>query len=274
MTDKQISPKLGGYVRVASIVGLLCSANLQAVQVDSELVILVDVSGSVNGSEHSAMMESIAQSFESSSVVDSVGNGVYGSIAATLVYWSSSSRQQVGVSWMEISDASSATQFANLVRASVRPFRGSSAIGSALTFAAEAFGSETGGSGNGFESTRQAITLYADGIDNNTPPRGTREENVQAARDAAIADGVDLISAIVVNNPRRDLETYYSSNVVGGQGTETGSVAMVDYGSGSQGDLEQSLSTTISGGTAAVPEPSTFVLVGLTGLFLLKRKRA
>lgn len=265
---------VGRHFRATALSSLLLTTLLPAIQVDSEVVLLVDVTGSVNRREHSAMMESIARSFESPSVIDSVSSGAFGKVAATLVFWSSQNRQAVGVSWMEVSDASSAAQFASLVRGAVRPFRGSSAIGSALAYAATSFGSETGGVINGFESTRQAITLFGDGIDNNTPPRGSRVQNVRNARDSALASGVDEISAVVLNSNRRDLESYYSANVIGSTGPDAATVTMVNQDEASQLALEASLAKIVSGiNVTSVPEPSSLLFLGLSSLLLLKRNR-
>lgn len=274
MTKTKSPFNLGGRFRATALSGLLLTSLLPAAQVDSEIVLLVDVTGSVNRREHNAMMESIARSFESASVINSVSSGAFGKVAATLVFWSSQNRQAVGVSWMEISDATSAAQFASLVRGAVRPFSGSSAIGSALAYAAASFGTETGGADNGFQSTRQAITLFGDGIDNNTPPRGSRVQNVRDARDNALSSGVDEISAVILNNSNRDLQAYYSANVVGGSSPGVGTVTMVNQDNASQPVLEASLALTISAGNVSVvPEPSSLLLVGLAGLVLSRRNR-
>lgn len=274
MTKTKSQYNVGRHFRATALSSLLLTHLLPAVQVDSEIVLLVDVTGSVSRREHNAMMESIARSFESPSVINSVSSGAFGKVAASLVFWSSQNRQAVGVSWMEVSDAASAAQFASLVRGAVRPFSGSSAIGSALAYAAASFGTETGGVSNGFESTRQAITLFGDGIDNNTPPRGTRVQNVRNARDSAIASGVDEISAVVLTSSRRDLESYYSANVIGSSGPGAATVTMVEQDEASQPALEASIARIVAGGEViSVPEPSSLLFLGLSTLLLLKRNR-
>ena len=55
--------------------GLAMRAELSAVQVDSELVILVDVSSSVSNSEFSSILEGLASSFRSATVLDSISSG-------------------------------------------------------------------------------------------------------------------------------------------------------------------------------------------------------
>lgn len=263
----------GRIVSSAVSAFLLASPSLSAVQVDSELVILVDVSGSVSNAEFSNVMEGVAASFESSSVVDSIVSGTVGSIAASLVFWSSNNRQQVGVSWLEIQDLATATQFAASIRAASRPFRGRSAIGSALAYAAASFGTETGGAGNGFESNRQMITLIGDGRDNNTPGTGSRAQRVQAARDAAVASGVDEISAILLNASNVNLANYYQDNIIGGDGSGDPQLATTDIDDVDEAVLAANIANTVSAGVA-VPEPSSFLLVGVAGAFLFSRRRS
>lgn len=264
------------YCRALSVGTLLfCFTIIPAagVAVDSEVVILVDTTRSMSSQDFDNVMAGIANSFESSVVLDSIGNGAIGSIAATLVFWSGRNEQQIGVSWLQISDAASAAQFASAVRAASRPFSGQSAIGSAIAYGTGLFGTETGGAGNGFESGFQSISLMGDGRDNNTPGGGNREGRIRAARDAAIAAGVDEVSAVLLNPGAANLESYYSQNVLGSNGETEATLTLVDPGNLDQGALQQGLADNFTGPLVAIPEPGVILLFGISSLYLLNRRR-
>lgn len=244
------------------------------VEVHSELLFLVDVSRSVNSGQYSTLINSIAQTFESSSVIDSLTFGGTTSVAASLVFWSASDQQEIAVPWLQISDLASAQQFANLVSAAVRPFTGAGSPASALNFATTLFGTETGGVSNGFESARQSITLIG-GSRESAP--GT-EADVAAARDSALAAGVDQISAITTNG-RVGRNDYYRDNVLGAAPGGQASITEANLNGDPRAAFEE---TFIFSGTegapepptiTSVPEPSSMLLLGLGGLGLAMRRR-
>lgn len=252
-------------------VGLQSKA--EAENVDTELVLLVDITPrGLNGSEFDQVMESYASAFTSSQVLDSIQSGVYGQIAVSLMFYGNASTQVVGIPWMMIGNATEAETFATLARAVNRPFSiGSPSVGSALTAATLSFGSETGGPGNGFESNAQIIEIAAATV----PLGGTAA--VEAARDSALASGVDLINSIALGNRGPAIESYYASNVIGG---EAGGVVATSSSSPINGGLAGVIANQMNGGVSAganeslsaVPEPSS-ALALLSGLALLLIRR-
>ena len=126
------------------------TATISAVDVDTELILLVDVSGSVDSSEYSLMMDGYEAAFRNSDVVTAIQGGDTGAVAVSLVFWSGSAQQSVGVDWMLVNDTTSANAFADAIGATSRPFSGATAIGSGIDYAVTRFGTETGGADNGF----------------------------------------------------------------------------------------------------------------------------
>jgi Protein of unknown function (DUF1194) len=241
--------------------------------VDSELVLLVDVSQSgLNKNEFSALMGSYASSFTSSQVLNSIQSGTYGRIAVSLMLYGDSSVQQVGIPWMSIGSAAEAAQFATLANNLVKPnSSGFPSVGSAITAATGSFGTETGGSSNGFESSLQIIDVAAAVVPNTAGGAADL-----AARNGAMDSGVDLINTIALGNKAAAIETYYSNNVIG-----SGLPGVVATATSSPLDgtlaitIGNSVTASVGNSLTAVPEPSSFVgaLFG-TGFLLFRRRRA
>lgn len=254
------------------------SQQSHSIEVDSELLLLVDVSGSVDSNEYSIMMDGYQRAFRNQSVVDAIQGGANGAIAASMVFWSGAQQQQIGVDWMLIDSIQSANSFADALEATSRPFSGMTAIGSGISFGADLFGSETGAQSNGFESTAQIIDVSGDGTDNNTPPDNSdRAANVRAARDAALSSGVDMINGLPIGNAGGALDQYYIDNVIGGSagGVDAFTQAATNF-SDVESSLVQKLQREVSAGaieSTSVPEPSVPMLFGGIAFLMLFRKQ-
>lgn len=270
---------MNGFTQYLLALSLAGSASVSAIDVDTELLLLVDVSGSVDTSEYNLMMDGYEAAFRNSSVVSAIQGGDTGAVAISLVFWSGSAQQSVGVNWMLVNDSTSANAFADAIAATSRPFSGATAIGSGIDYAVTQFGTETGGADNGFTSDAQIIDVSGDGEDNNTPPAPNYAQNVRTARDAAIAAGVDMINGLPIGNAGGALETYYQDNIIAGS---AGGVAAFTQSAASFGDIETSLTTKLVNETTAganvslgiVPEPtsSSMIALGMCSL-LFWRKR-
>ena len=273
--------KIGMNQSILTMIGIgaLSVNTAQAVDVDTELLLLVDVSGSVNTSEYDLMMGGYEAAFRDGSVLSAIQGGNQGSVAVSLVFWSGSNQQSVGVDWMLIDDSTSANALADAIGATTRPFSGSTALGSGLTYAIDTFGVETGAADNGFNSAAQIIDVSGDGEDNNTPPSPNYAVNVQNARDSAIAAGVDMINGLPIGNAGGSLDLYYQNNVIAGS---AGGVAAFTQTAATFGDVQTSLTNKLVAETTAgankslgvVPEPSISALVALGAVVLIfKRQR-
>ncbi len=225
-------------------------------------------------------MTAYGNAMTSRTVLDAIQSGQRGRIATSVLFWASDSRQAIGVEWMEVSDLSSARSFQNQITTAARPFEGTTAIGTAIRKGTNLFGTETGKSQNGFESITQIMNIAGDGIDNATNPRvRDRSINVAAARDHALAQGVDVIGGIAVNDSTGDLEDYYRKFVIGG-GTETmtASVSRATSFANFEQELTSQLAKELTAGsiastTSPVPEPSSTALVALASVLVFRRNR-
>lgn len=89
-------------------------------------------------------------------------------------------------------------QFATDLGATTRAFNGSTAIQDAIGLSYIGFGTEVGGTSNGFESTRQVIDVSGDGADNDS-----FSFSGAGGRDAALAAGVDAVNGLPIGGGGR-----------------------------------------------------------------------
>jgi hypothetical protein len=234
---------------------MLLGLSVSATPVNIELLLLVDVSGSVDASEFATQRGGYVAAFQDPAV-QALIEGNPGGIAAAFGYWSGASQQQLAVGWTHLENAADAIAFANAINATTRPYSGLTAVQSALAWGVPLFNN------NGFEGNKLIIDISGDGVDNNSPagllPTGGRDA---ASMAGIIVNGLPIGGNAITN--------YYTNNVI----TGAGSFVLPVNGFA---DFETAVSRKIFvelGGE--IPEPSTYAMigVGLAALGFIRRRK-
>ena len=135
---------------------LLASGTAKATEVDLELVLLADASGSIDTSEIKFQRDGYAKALADPAVLSAIEAGARQKIAVAYVEWGMVDSQDVVVGWTIIEDAETAEKFGELLMAAPRRAHGRNAIGNALAVAQALI------EGNDIEGTRKVIDLSAD----------------------------------------------------------------------------------------------------------------
>jgi hypothetical protein len=194
------------------IVLLLAAAPAAAEEVDVELVLAADGSGSIDDDELALQRQGYADAITSREVLDAIASGIHGKIAVAYVEWGGPTSQHVIVDWAVIDGPDSAAAFAADLVSRPRAARGYNSISAAIDFSVNLI--ET----NAHQGIKKVIDVSGDG-----PNIGGRD--VRAARDDAIALGVTINGLVIVRpggQVRRvagePLTVHYERDIIGGPG--------------------------------------------------------
>ena len=132
-------------------------AQTAATTVDVELVLSVDVSGSISNGEFNLQHQGYVDAFKDPgliSAIESLPNG----LAVTLQYWSNSAHSEIG--WYLVKDAATAHTFSNAIAAAARPSYGNTHLADAIDSATNLLLT------NNYEGQALIIDISGDGLDN------------------------------------------------------------------------------------------------------------
>jgi hypothetical protein len=184
--------------------------------VDLELVLAVDVSGSIDEYEFQLQRKGYSDAFLDPRVLDAIRANPLQRIAVTMVEWSGAQNQAVIVDWTLVRDEASARAFAENI---LKPPRSSgrwTSISGGIDFSMAMFERSP------FQGQRRVIDVSGDGVNNSGRPAET-------ARDEAVKAGVTVNGLAILNDrpnpfgnfyqaPPVPLDEYYADKVVGGVG--------------------------------------------------------
>lgn len=185
-----------------------------AEKVDLELILAVDISGSIDYGEAQLQRQGYLRAIVDPRIVKIITSGERRKIAITYMEWAGAHHQRVIADWAVIRDLASAKAFAaTIARTPITTERWTS-ISSAIDFAMKHFKT------NPHQGTRRVIDISGDGKNNSG-------DYLRPARDRAVKAGVVINGLPIMNDrpnpwgmvPPKDLDRYYYDNVVGGPGS-------------------------------------------------------
>jgi hypothetical protein len=207
------------WVAIASIFLLppLVVTPARADDVDLALVLVTDVSRSIDDTEYKLEKDGYAYAFASEKVLAAIRGGPTGQISVAYVEFASGFEVRTVLDWTVIRDRASAREFVDRLTAAPRSFWGRTAISSGIDQGVRLFRE------SGFNSLRQVIDVCGDGTNN-----AGRE--VAEARDDAVKAGITINGLAIINDhpvswtfahvqPPGGLANYYRENVTGGPGS-------------------------------------------------------
>jgi hypothetical protein len=214
----------GGGSAVPRIAPLLLATFLSltsharaADKVDVALVIVDDVSGSINTDEFDLQKKGYYAAFTNPTVIAAIQAGPSAEIAVAYVEFAADSQVRTVLNWTVIKDAASARAFADAMLAAPRSFRGRTAIGAGIDEAVRIMSTLP------VQTDRKVIDVCGDGTNNSGRP-------VTEARDDALKQGIIINGLALANesdipwleahtHPPGGLGNYYRQNVTAGEGS-------------------------------------------------------
>ncbi len=185
--------------------------------VDVALVLVSDVSRSIDDSEYRLQKQGYRTAFTSPEVMAAITGGSIGAIAVAYVEFASPGDVRTVLDWRVIRDADGASRFAEALVAAPRTAWGRTAIGDGIAAAMDDLAHSD------VVASRKVIDVCGDGTSN-------AGRDVTAARDAAIAAGITINGLAIINDhpvswafahvqPPGGLAKWYQDHVTGGPGS-------------------------------------------------------
>ena len=182
-------------------------------EVDLELILAVDVSGSIDEDEGRLQREGYLRALTDPGVIRAIQAGRRKKIAIAYVEWAGYRWQRLVADWTLVQDTATARALTEKIKASERvagPFTSLSGI---IDYSVPLFG-------KAYKGHRQVLDISGDGPNNRGRP-------VALARDQAVAKGIVINGLPIINErpnpwgrmPMQHLDFYYRNCVVGGQGS-------------------------------------------------------
>jgi hypothetical protein len=190
----------------------LADRSPNAVPVDVELVLAVDISYSMDPEEQALQREGYQQALTSPEFLRALREGINGKVAVTYFEWAGNFDRRVIVPWRLIDGPDSADAVAAEIGRQQTRRASRTSISGALEFAQPLFDN------SGYRGVRRVIDVSGDGTNN----QGTL---VVPARDKVLAAGITINGLpIMLKRPRwstmdiPDLDVYFEDCVIGGPG--------------------------------------------------------
>lgn len=192
-------------------------ATRAAEPVDVALVLVSDVSRSIDDAEFQMQKKGYTAAFQDPRILRAIRNGAVGAIAVAYVEFAGSYEVKTVLDWQIVRDGASAGAMTAAIEAAPRSFWGRTSISAGIDRAMQLLAEAP------VEATRRVIDVAGDGTNNSG-------RDVEAARDDAVAAGVVINGLAIINDhpvsytfahvqPAGGLAEWYRHNVTGGPGS-------------------------------------------------------
>lgn len=183
------------------------------IDVDVELILAVDVSGSMDEEESALQRKGYIEALLNPRVLRAIQSGPHRRIGLTYLEWAGPQWQKVVVKWTLVHDAATLQAFASAIAEEPVVTERRTSISAAIDYSVQLFDKSP------FKGSRRVIDISGDGPNNRGRP-------VLDARAEALARGIVINGLPIINdrpNPwggrgPRNLDIYYQDNVIGGPG--------------------------------------------------------
>ncbi|MDT8855309.1 DUF1194 domain-containing protein [Paracoccaceae bacterium Fryx2] len=193
----------------AILISLLLALPLHAQEVDLELVLLADASGSIDQSEIDLQRQGYAAAITHPDVVYAIQSTLTGTIAVTYVEWAAN--QVTVVDWTIIDGPETAAAFAAQLVPPPRLAYGRNAIGAALLEGRRLIDA------NEITGLRRVIDFSGDSINNWSGP-GIAEARAEVLAANITINGLPILRPGDPGRSGSNLEAEYAERIIGGPG--------------------------------------------------------
>jgi hypothetical protein len=204
-----------GGLTAPTLAALIAQSAPQAVAVDTELVIAVDVSNSMDPEEQQLQRDGYVSALTSREFMQALREGSHGKVAVTYFEWAGLYDQKILMPWRLIDGPEAADAVAaEIARAPYRRAPRTSIYG-ALQFARPLF------DGSGYRGLRRVVDVSGDGANNMGPPVTLMRDEVLAA--SITINGLPIMlkranTYGMYGMTMENLDVYYEDCVIGGPG--------------------------------------------------------
>jgi len=203
-------------VLALSVLAIPAAAQQATPDVDLEIVLAVDGSGSISASEFRLQLEGYADALRDEAVQSAAVSGPLGKIAVAMMVWSDAAFKKFETDWFVIDSRAAAGRYADIVEIfhvhSGRNYGmggGGTGIGSGIEYALRMIDQ------NGIEARRRTIDVSGDGIE--TEPWFREAMELPEARALAASKDV-TVNGLAILTDFGALDRYYEDEMITGPG--------------------------------------------------------